>query len=184
VGAVEFLRNTLYIAATGTPEDFEESFKRLKPAAGLAEEMRGPMQYLQPTCGYRWEKIVLELCRAIGDEDYRAARPRAWHVGLCNGQLAFAYRDDPARVATTCAILAGMWAWLCKVPTDVVKATYPSLALVAERVRNDLKETTPVKRWLAGRLFVGIRIWLEEFDHGDIKQPRPAMEPYPTLSSP
>ena len=63
-----------------------------------------------------------------------------------------------------------------------VEARYPALAPLAQRVRQELGELTPVKRWLAGRLFVGIRIWLHEFDHGDIKQPRPAIDPYPALT--
>ena len=141
------------------------------------------MAYVQFMCGYRWEKIVLELCRAIGDPEYRAGRPRAWHVGACNGQMGFVYRDDPARVPATCAILLGLWAWLTDAPPGTVASAYPDLAALAERIRDQLGEMTPAKRWLAGRLFVGIRIWLQEVDHGDIKQPKPAMVPYPSLGS-
>ena len=86
------------------------------------------------------------------------------------------------RVSTSCAILVGLWAWLNDVHPKTVEARYPALAPLAQRVRQELGELTPVKRWLAGRLFVGIRIWLQEFDHGDIKQPRPAIDPYPALT--
>jgi len=180
-GAVRLLRHTLRIAVRHRPRDFEEAFDVLEANSELAREMREPIKYLQFCCGYRWEKIVLELCRAFGDPQYRAGRPLAWHVGKCNGQTAFVYRDDPLRVPTTCAILVGIWAWLKEISVDQVEATYPTLALLAERVRHELGEATPVKRWLAGRLFVGIRIWLQEIDHGDIEPTRPALDAYPTL---
>ena len=103
-------------------------------------------------------------------------------MGSCNGQVAFVYRDDPLRVPTTCAILVGIWAWLEDIPSDTVESTYPTLAPLAARIRDELGQRTPVKRWLAGRLFVGIRIWLQRIDHGDIKQPQPAMDIFPTLA--
>lgn len=182
-GAVRLLQNTLRLAMLHRPGDFDAVFTELKADSDLAEEMRGAIKYLQFTCGYRWEKIVLELCRAIGDSDYRASKPLAWHVGSCNGQISFVYRDDPLRVPTTCAILVGIWAWLKDISSDVVESTYPTLSPLAAHVRNDLGQMTLVKRWLAGRLFVGIRIWLQEIDHGDIKPPKPAMEVYPALDN-
>ena len=182
IGAVRLLRDTLQIAALQRPKDFDAAFAELEADSDLAREMRGPMEYLQFRCGYRWQKIALELCRAIGDPDYRAGKPLAWHVGKCNGQISFVYRDDPVRVPTTCGILVGIWAWLRDIPTDVVESTYPNLVPLASRVHDELGEVTPVKRWLAGRLFVGIRIWLQEIDHGDIKPPRPAMDVYPVLA--
>jgi RNA polymerase sigma-70 factor (ECF subfamily) len=182
-GAVRLLQNTLRLAMLSRPKDFDAAFAELKADSNLAGEMRSPMKYLQFSCGYRWEKIALELCRAIGDAEYRASKPLAWHVGACNGQIAFAYRDDPLRVPTTCGILVGTWAWLKDISPDIVKSTYPTFAPLATHVRDELGKMTPVKRWLAGRLFVGIRIWLQEVDHGDIKPPRPAMDVYPTLAN-
>ncbi|MHC4676563.1 MAG: RNA polymerase sigma factor [Planctomycetota bacterium] len=181
-GAVRLLRDTVRLAVKHRPRDFETAFDELKLDSDLAGEMRQPIKYLQFRCGYRWENIVLELCRAIGDRDYRSSRPLAWHVGKCNGQISFVYRDQPLRVPTTCGILVGIWAWLNQISPDTVASTYPTIAPLATHIRAELGQMTPVKRWLAGRLFVGIRIWLQEIDHGDIKQPRLAMEVYPTLA--
>lgn len=86
------------------------------------------------------------------------------------------------RVSTSYAILVSLWAWLNDVSAETVEARYPALAPLAQRVRQELGQLTSVKRWLAGRPFVGIRIWLQEFDHGDIKQPRPAIGPHPALT--
>ena len=180
--AVRLLRDTLRIATLQRPKDFDAAFAELEAHSDLAHQMREPIKYLQFRCGYRWEKIALELCRAIGDPDYRASEPLAWHVGKCNGQISFVYRDDPMLVPTTFSILFGVWSWLRNTPSDAVESTYSTLALLASRVRDELGEMTPIKRWLAGRLFVGIRIWLQEIDHGDIKPPRPAMDVYPTLA--
>jgi hypothetical protein len=180
--AVRFLQETLRVAMAIDAHDFDAAFAKLETHSDLAREMRDAISYLQFAGGYRWEQMVLELCHAIGDPEYRAGKPRAWHVGACNGQIAFVYRDDPLRVPTTCAILVGLWAWLREVPNDAVASAYPTLAATASRIRDQLGEMTSVKRWLAGRLFVGIRIWLQEVDHGDIRQPRPAIDTYPTLS--
>jgi RNA polymerase sigma-70 factor (ECF subfamily) len=181
-GAVQLLVEGLQAVGQEKGEDVEAALRALQPQGALAKEMRGPMGYLEYRCGYRWEKIVLEICRAIGDPEYRNARPLAWHVGACNGQIAFAHRDDPARIPATCAFLVGTWAWLKGVPTDSVRSAYPILAPLAAKVCADLGEKNAVKRWLAGRLFVGIRIWLQEVDYGDLKPPKPAFDVYPTLA--
>ncbi|MHC4715876.1 MAG: RNA polymerase sigma factor [Planctomycetota bacterium] len=181
-GAAALLRDTIRLAVAVKPKDFDDGFKKLEATGGLAGEMRKRIAFLQFGCGYRWEKIVVELCRAIGDAEYRQGRPRAWHVGTCNGQVSFAPRDDPGRIPTTAAYLVGLWAWLKDVPADVVASAYSSVSVVAEDTRRQLGEMTPVKRWLAGRLFVGIRIWLQEFDHGDLKPPAPALDTYPALT--
>jgi len=182
-GAAHLLKETIELTGASPPGRFDEQFQELEAASRLAEEMRGKIKYLQFRCGYRWEQIVLESCRAIGDEAYRQGEPRFWHVGCCNGQIAFAYRDDPLRVPTTTGILIGLWAWLKEIPADRVSTTYPEVASLAERVRLRLGEITPVKRWLAGRLFVGVRIWLQEYDYGDLTPPRPALEAVPTLGA-
>lgn len=181
-GAVSLLRETIELAVSGRPVEFDERHGALKATSELAEELRKPIGYLQFTCGYRWEKIVLDLCRAIGDEAYRRGRPRTWNVGSCNGQIAFAARDDPLRVPTTAGVLIGLWTWLRDVPPDAVASTYPQHGWLAAHVGHRLGERTPVKRWLGGRLFVGLRLWLEEYDHGDLAPPRPALDPYPRLA--
>ena len=182
--AVRLLRATLRLVLERTAEQFEQGFSEIQAESALARELRGPIRYLEFLCGYRWENIFLDLCRAIGDPAYRAGELPEFKVGTCGGQVSFAYRDDPLRVPTTCATLVGVWAWLQNLSPDVVASAYPSLARLAEHTRRQLGEVTPVKRWLAGKLFVGIRVWLDEVDHGDIEQPRPALDPYPTLLSP
>ncbi|UCC68384.1 MAG: sigma-70 family RNA polymerase sigma factor [Armatimonadota bacterium] len=182
-GAARLLRATLRLVLERSPEEFEQGFKEIEADSALARELRDAIRYLEFMCGYRWENIFLDLCRAVGDAAYRAGEMPEFDVGTCAGQASFVYRDDPLRVPTTCAILVGAWAWLQNVSPDVVVSAYPRLAPLAEHTRRQLGEVTPVKRWLAGRLFVGIRVWLGEVDHGDIEQPRPALEPYPTLLS-
>jgi hypothetical protein len=181
VGAVRLLKATLELGITKPPRQFDAHFEKLEATSPLAKAMRPKIKYLQFRCGYRWEQIVRETCRAIGDEAYRQGEPRFWHVGSCNGQIAFAHRDDPLRIPTTAGILIGLWAWLRAVPADDAVAAYPEFAALAARVRQQLGERTPVKRWLAGRLFVGVRIWLQAYDHGDLAPPHPALETYPTL---
>jgi hypothetical protein len=178
---VRLLKETIELAIETPPAGFDASFEQLEATSPMAEEMRGKFKYLQFRCGYRWEQILLESCRAIADEAYREGEPRFWQVGACNGQIAFADRADPLRIPTTAGVLVGLWAWLNDVPADDVASTYPKVASLAERVRGQLGEMTPVKRWLAGRLFVGVRIWLEEYDHGDLAPPEPALVTYPTL---
>lgn len=182
-GAARLLKETIELAAATPPRQFQVEFTKLEASSHLAEEMRDKVKYLQFRCGYRWEQIVLEACRAIGDETYRQGSPRFWHVGSCNGQIAFAHRDDPLRIPTTAGVLGGVWAWLRDTPTGDIASAYPEVASLAERVRRQLGDVTPVKRWLAGRLFVGIRIWLQEADHGDLAPPRPALPGYPTLDA-
>jgi hypothetical protein len=182
-GAARLLKETIELGITTSPGQFDACFASLEATSRLTEEMRDKIKYLQFRCGYRWEQIVLESCRAIGDEAYRQGTPRFWHVGSCNGQIAFAHRDDPLRIPTTAGVLVGLWAWLKEAPPDDVASTYPEFASLAERVRQQLGDVTPVKRWLAGRLFVGVRIWLQEYDHGHLAPPHPALETYPTLGA-
>lgn len=180
-GAVRLLKETTELAVETPPAGFDAGFEKLDASSPLAEEMRGKVKYLQFRCGYRWEQILLASCRAIGDEAYREGEPRFWQVGSCNGQIAFADRADPLRIPTTAGVLVGLWAWLTDVPADEVASIYPEVTAPAERVRQQLGEMTPVKRWLAGRLFVGVRLWLEKHDHGDLAPPAPALSTYPTL---
>ena len=182
-GAVRLLKETIDLAIDTPPAGFDVQFEKLKARSPLAEAMRDKFKYLQFRCGYRWEQILLESCRAIGDGDYRQGEPRFWQVGSCNGQIAFADRADPLRIPTTAGVLVGLWAWLEDVPDDEVASAYPEVALLAQQVRQQLGQKTPVKRWLAGRLFVGVRIWLQEYDHGDLAPPEPALKTYPTLNS-
>lgn len=183
-GAARFLIETIELAIATPPNNFDAHFGKLNATSVLAQEMRVKIKYLQFRCGYRWEQIVLESCRAIGDVAYRQdQRLRFWHVGCCNGQIAFAHRDDPLRIPTTAGVLVGLWAWLVEEPASNVAAAYPEVASLAEQVRQQLGEVTPVKRWLAGRLFVGVRTWLQEYDHGDIAPLRRALHVYPTLST-
>jgi hypothetical protein len=179
-GAARLLQETIELGIAVPPRAFEARFAELEATTPLAQEMRNKVKYLQFRCGYRWERIVLESCRAIGDAAYRQGAPRFWHVGSCNGQIAFAGRDDPLRIPTTAGVLVGLWAWLKHIDADRVAAAYPQVAAVAERVRQFLGERTPVKRWLAGRLSIGVRTWLLEYDHGDLAPPRSALETYPT----
>jgi hypothetical protein len=180
-GAVRLLKETIELAIDTPPAGFDASFEKLEATSPLAEAMRDKFKYLQFRCGYRWEQILLESCRAIGDETYREGESRFWQVGACNGQIAFADRADPLRIPTTAGVLVGLWAWLTDVPADEVASAYPEVASLAERVRGQLGARTPVKRWLAGRLFVGVRIWLEEYDHGDLTPSEPALATYPRL---
>jgi hypothetical protein len=182
-GAVDLLHSTIELALLHRPAAFGEQYAALEATSDLAAELRKAIGYLQFTCGYRWEKIVFDLCRAIGDASYREGHPRFWHVGSCNGQIAFAGRDDPLRIPTTAGILVGLWAWLDQVPSQIVTSRYPAHALLGAEVRRRLGERTPAKQWLAGRLFVGVRLWLAEYDHGDLKPARPALEAYPCLAA-
>ncbi len=182
-GAVRLLKETTELAMETPPAGFDACFAELEASSPLAEAMRDKVGYLQFRCGYRWEQILLESCRAIGDRAYREGGPRFWQVGSCNGQISFADRADPLRIPTTAGVLVGLWAWLRDVPAAEVASAYPKAAPVAERVRQRLGEVTPVKRWLAGRLFVGVRIWLQEYDHGDLAPPEPALTAYPALSA-
>jgi len=182
-GAARLLKETIELGITTPPGQFDACFEKLEATSRLAKEMRDKIKYLQFRCGYRWEQIVLESCRAIGDETYRQGKPRFWHVGCCNGQISFARRDDPLRIPTTAGVLVGLWAWLKVVPASRVAFAYPEFASLAERVRQQLGDVTSVKRWLAGRLFVGVRIWLQEADHSKLAPPRPALEQYPTLGT-
>ncbi|KKL28444.1 hypothetical protein LCGC14_2375080, partial [marine sediment metagenome] len=116
-GAVQLLRDTIRIAAEGPAEGFDEAFKALPVASDLARDMRGAMEQVEFMWGYRWETMVLGLCRAIGDGQCRGSKPRAWHVGEY-GRMCLAHRDDPARVPATCAILLGLWAWLTDAPAE------------------------------------------------------------------
>jgi predicted RNA-binding protein with RPS1 domain len=312
-GAARLLKETIELAIATPPGKFDAHFAGLEATSRLAEEMRARIKYVQFRCGYRWEQIVLESCRAIrdkadrkkemllaslqegdirdgtvirlcdfgafvdlGDADglihlselswRRVSHPRKvlsvgdkvqvyvlnvdrerkriglslkrlesdtkitetynldagesicsgrvealagirpldvdrlkpqlrktpessykegrfWQVGCCNGQIAFVHRDDPLRIPTTAAVLVGLWAWLKAMPASSVASAYPEFVSLAERVRQQLGDVTPVKRWLAGRLFVGVRIWLQEHDHGDLAPPRPALKVYPTLGT-
>ena len=183
-GAVRLLQETVELGSITPPVEFDAGFEKLEATSPLAQAMRPKIKYLQFRCGYRWEQIVLELCHVIGDETYRQEQGRFWQVGACNGQIAFAGRDDPLRIPTTAGVLVGLWAWLKSVPNGEVVSAYPELALLAERVRGQLGQVTPVKRWLAGRFFIGVRIWLQEYDHGDLSPPCPALDKYPTLDGP
>jgi len=182
-GAARLLKEMIELGIAVPPQEFEMRFKELEATTTVAQEMRAKLKYLEFGCGYRWEQMVLESCRAIGDVAYRHGEPRFWHVGGCNGQIAFADHDDPLRIPTTAGVLVGLWAWLEDVPVEDVDASYPEVAWVAHRVRQGLGERALVKRWLAGRLFVGVRIWLQEYDHGKLPPPRLALEPYPKLST-
>jgi hypothetical protein len=182
-GAVRLLKEAIELGVNVPPREFEARFEQLEATTPLAQDMRNKVKYLQFRCVYRWEQIVLESCRAIGDATYRQGEPRFWHVGCCNGQIAFAHRDDPLCIPTTAGVSVGLWAWLEDVPAKDASGDYPEVAWVAYKVRQELGDMTPVKRWLAGRLLVGVRIWLQEYDHGDLAPPRPALERYPKLSA-
>lgn len=182
-GAVSLLRGAIELAVSHRPATFEEHYAALEATSDLAAELRKPIGYLEFTCGYRWEKVVFDLCRAIGDASYREGRPRSWHVGSCNGQIAFADRDDPLRIPTTAGILVGLWAWLDQVPSQVVSSRYPEHAPLAAQVGHRLGERSPAKQWLAGRLYLGVRLWLEAYDHAAIEPARPALEVYPSLAA-
>ncbi len=182
-GAARLLQGALRLVMHAPAEEFEKGFAAIAADSALARELRGPIRYLEFMCGYRWENILLHLCRAIGDGVGRAGGMPEFDVGTCLGQISFVYRDDPLRVPTTCATLIGAWAWLRNLNADVVASAYPRLAHLAEHTRQQLGDMTPVERWLTGRLFVGIRVWLGEVDQGDVEQPHPALEPYPTLLS-
>jgi hypothetical protein len=182
-GAVSLLRSAIELAISHRPATFEEHYAALDTGSDLAAELRKAIGYVEFSCGYRWEKVALDLCRAIGDAAYRRGCPRFWHVGSCNGQIAFAERDDPLRIPTTAGILVGLWAWLVEAPSQTVASLYPEYAPLAAHIGHRLGERTPAKRWLAGRLFLGVRLWLEEYDHGNLEPARPALGVYPTLGT-
>lgn len=182
-GAVSLLQSAIELAVSHRPAAFEEHYAALETTSDLAAELRKPIGYLEFTCGYRWEKIVLDLCRAIGDETYRRGRPRSWHVGSCNGQIAFADRDDPLHIPTTAGILVGLWAWLVQASSPIVTSRYPEYAPLAAQIGHRLGESTPAKRWLAGRLFVGVSLWLQEYDRVALELARPALTVCPRLAT-
>ncbi|MFN2132316.1 MAG: hypothetical protein ACK2VD_17450 [Anaerolineae bacterium] len=182
-GAVSLLQSAIELAVSHRPATFEEHYATLETTSDLAAELRKPIGYLEFTCGYRWEKVVLDLCRAIGDETYRRGRPRSWHVGSCNGQIAFADRDDPLHIPTTAGILVGLWAWLVQASSPIVTSRYPEYAPLAAQIGHRLGESTPAKRWLAGRLFVGVSLWLQEYDRVALELARPALTVYPRLAT-
>lgn len=85
------------------------------------------------------------------------------------------------RQRSAAGVLIGLWAWLTDAPAAEIAATYPDQATVAEHTRAQLGDVTPVKRWLAGRLFVGVRTWLDAYDHRHLAPPKPALTSYPRI---
>jgi hypothetical protein len=193
IEAVRLLRCRLRLAMGWDGEDLEAKAAELAKRPGLVTELADAFEPVRSSCGYRWDKTFLDVCRAIGDPDFRRAKPLRKRIRECGNELRSVYEDDPTRAPTTCAFLVGVWAWLKVVSEDAVASIYPTLAAVAEGVRRDLGQMTPVKRWLAGRLFAGLKIWVHQLDfqielwreldpEGFPGHP-PAIEPYPALTA-
>jgi RNA polymerase sigma-70 factor (ECF subfamily) len=191
--AVRLLRYRLRLSMGWDGEDLEAKVDELAKRPGLTSEMADAFEPVRSSCGYRWEKTFLDVCRAIGDPEFRSSKPLRSRIRECGNELRSVYEDDPMRVPTTCAYLVGVWAWLKGARPEALASLYPSLAEVAEGVRRRLGQMTPVKRWLAGRFFVGLKIWLYQLDFQiDLYRgidPEafpghpPALEPYPALTA-
>ena len=141
------------------------------------------MAYFDFQYSYRWEKNVLALCRIIGDPDRHVDTSLRRQVREYGDELGCAHDNDVQHLSTTFAIFVGVWAWLKGVSDKDIMAEYPVVTALAIQIRDQLGDMTPDKRWVAGRLFVGIRIWLQELDHDDPRQPQHAIGSYPSLSS-
>lgn len=178
LGAVLLLRHALAIATSHTPDQFEPAFAAVPSTSLLAEKLRPSIAAVRFRCGYRWELTLHDICHAIGDVRLRRALNL---TGPCDHQLTSVHHDDPVRVENAASILIGLWSFLVGTPQSKINATYPAHARAARRVRFTLGDETPAKRWLAGRTFISLKIWLT---HLQTLTHTPTLTPLPTLTPP
>ena len=113
---------------------------------------------LKNACGYRATKRLDIYLRVIGGDDSQLAETR-W---VCNTQLRFAPRDDPARIDGTLGYIWGVYAHLADRDADWLRERVPQVAGAALHALRRLSGSSapePVRRWLAASLLSTTKFW-------------------------
>jgi len=124
----------------------------------LMFEGEGFHSLLECACGFKiMDRLDLYICIIGGDRSQAGERH-----GVCNDQLRFVLRDDPARFDTTRETLWGLQAYLLGRDEEWLQATKPECAggaIYALRGVSRAGAPTPLRRWLVASLSKSTKIW-------------------------
>ncbi len=162
--AALYVAKAVELVCSSDPQVFRAALGRIDPPGALGETIKPALLSLQTKCGSGWENVVMTTLRCIGKGAVSEVRSLPV-VQDCDAQLSSMPDRDHHRVSSTCAILLGLWAWLGNIGAKELKRQYPKLAVMAQRTVDALGEPTAAKRWLAARMFVGVRLWLAEIEN-------------------
>lgn len=183
LGAVRLLVGALSLVTSDDPSRFDVEYPKLPASTATAQAMRKPIAFVRFACAYRWERTIEELCRAIADPAFRDDPQRVWALcdperhGGCDRQVALCVAEDGQRLQRVATVLLGTWSWLTGRPLPMEYADYLRRAT---RVRHALGEPSAVKRYLAGRVFVAAKAWLQFTDE---RSGLPVLRSYPALDA-
>ena len=124
----------------------------------LMFEGEGFHSLLECACGFKIMDRLDLYVRIIGGDRSQAGERH----GVCNDQLRFVLRDDPARFDTTRGILWGLQAYLLGCDEEWLQATKPDCAGAAIYALHGVSRAgapTPLRRWLVASLSKSTKIW-------------------------
>jgi len=126
----------------------------------LLFEGEGLDALLENRCGFKTLDRLDLYIRIIGGDLSQAAERH----GLCNRQLRFVLRDDPARYEVTRGYLWGLQAYLLGHDAAWLRSAQPECAgaaIYALRRASAGGEPTLLRRWLVASLLKAAKIWCQ-----------------------
>jgi len=126
----------------------------------LMFEGEGFHSLLECACGFKIMGRLDLYIRIIGGDHSQAGERH----GVCNDQLRFVVRDDPARFDTTRGTLWGLHAYLLGRDEEWLWANKPECAgaaIYALRGVSRAGAPTPLRRWLMASLLKSTKIWCQ-----------------------
>lgn len=115
---------------------------------------------LQNRCGFKVIDRLDLYIRMIGGDQSQAAERH----GVCNTQLRYVFRDDPARYQTTRGYLWGLEAYLLGRDEGWLRSAKPECAGAAIYTLQGVSRAgapTPLRRWLVASLLKSTKIWCQ-----------------------
>jgi|GEM_PF-159217 len=115
---------------------------------------------LQNICGFKIVDRLDLYIRVIGGDRLEARERR----GVCNDQLRFVLRDDPARFEVTRGYLWGLQAYLLGRNAEWLRSSKPECAgaaIHALRTVSRAGAPTPLRHWLVASLLKSTKIWCQ-----------------------
>jgi len=115
---------------------------------------------LQNRCGFKIIDRLDLYIRIIGGDLSQLADRQ----GICNSQLRFIPKDDPARLEKTIGYLWGWQAYLLGKDEQWLRANKPELAgatIHALRGVSRKGDPTPLRRWLVASLLKSTKLWCQ-----------------------
>ncbi len=123
-------------------------------------EGEGLPHFLRCACGFKTVDRLDVYVRMIGGDLSEAGQRH----GICNQQLRFVFRDDPARFDVTRGYLWGLDAYLMGRDEKWLLASKPDCAgaaIYALQAVSSPGPPTPLRRWLVASLLKSTKIWCQ-----------------------